>query len=323
MTNTTLIQLKGEANMEIRQLFESDLSEVVKVWNRQLPYDHTTEKHFQRQILDDPNYEPDGVLLAIDDGSVHGLSACFIRHTIQGRDGRGMSNEFEQGFLKGFFVVPSPKASLIAKRLLVASEEFCKEAGKTYLRVGEYTYDALWAGVDIRYNDLYGIFTKNGYRDINTIEDVEVTLDKPALTAILEKVRQQVEPHISVATWQPDLLAPMKHFVMEGKMPVWFPKGWEKTLVESREDVLILRQGEKIIGWAEYRVSIPRASFGPILVLENERGKGYGKLLLLESMMRAKEQGSSMMWAGWANTGFYVSVGWHIYRRYAIFNKDL
>jgi hypothetical protein len=29
------------------------------------------------------------------------------------------------------------------------------------------------------------------------------------------------------------------------------------------------------------------------------------------------------MWAGWANTGFYVACGWHISRRYAVLVKEL
>jgi GNAT superfamily N-acetyltransferase len=87
--------------------------------------------------------------------------------------------------------------------------------------------------------------------------------------------------------------------------------------------VLALRYDGEILGWAQYWPSTPRAGFGPILVLPRARGNGYGALLLLECMVRARRDGSATMWAGWANTGFYVANGWHITRRYAVLHKQL
>ncbi|MBN1458810.1 MAG: GNAT family N-acetyltransferase [Armatimonadetes bacterium] len=58
-------------------------------------------------------------------------------------------------------------------------------------------------------------------------------------------------------------------------------------------------------------------------MLPRERGRGYGALLLLECMRRARDEGAHTMWAGWANTGFYVACGWHVCRRFAVLVKEL
>jgi GNAT superfamily N-acetyltransferase len=310
--------------MHLTQLSEEDVPEVVESWNAVLPHDPTTEERFRRQVLGDPNYEPEGVVIWRDgDGSVQGLSACFLRRTVEGGEGGGHAREFNRGFLKGFFVCPGPQESAVAAQLLAASEAYCRAAGKTELRVTEYTYDYAWPGIDLRYEHLREILVANGYRDVRTIEDVAVELGDPGLPGRLQTAGDRAGQGVEVLTWRPELLEPMRRFVAEGQVPAWFPAGWEKRMARPREEVLVLRRGEEIVGWAGYWPGRPRASFGPVLVLERERGKGYGVLLLLECMLRAKERGAERMTAGWANTGFYVAAGWHIYRRYAVLTKDL
>jgi GNAT superfamily N-acetyltransferase len=139
----------------------------------------------------------------------------------------------------------------------------------------------------------------------------------------LQRVRERVGSEVELLTWRPELLEAMRRFVAEGRMPAWFPAGWERRMARPREEVLVVRRGEEIVGWAEYGPGAPRASFGPVLVLERERGKGYGVLLLLECMLHAEQRGAQRMTAGWANTGFYIAAGWHIYRRYAVLTKEL
>ncbi len=316
--------------MHIAPMSDDDVARVVSAWNLALPHDQVSVERFRSVMLEDPNYEPEGVLTAqADDGSLLGFSACALRRTVSGKDGRGTEWVFGWGFLKGFFVVECDREDEVAGSLLERAEAYCREAGKAELRVTEYAGAYVFPGIDVRCQRLRDMLARHGYRDVRTIEDVAVDLRDLALSSRLEQARQRQERlGKTVLAWHPELLPAMQRFVAQGDQPQWFPPGWESQYREPDETTLVLRGGEhlsgqEIMGWAHYWPGRPRAGFGPILVLERDRGQGYGSLLLLECMMRARAQGAEVMTAGWANTGFYTANGWHITRRYAVLTKDL
>jgi GNAT superfamily N-acetyltransferase len=303
---------------------EADLPQVVAAWNSVLIHDQVSVDHLRHAVLGDPNYEPEGVVVAESDGGrVPGLSACIVRRTVEGKDGQGADWEFDVGFLKAFFVADGADAQRTAAELLEASEAFCRQAGKRAVQLTLYSHHYFFPGLDLRYERLREIVARHGYRDIATIEDVAVDLRAEEIAARLERSRRRAGADAEVLTWEPSLVPMMRPFVEEGRVPHWFPVGWEAHYSQPDETVLVLRRDREIIGWARFWPGKPRAGFGPILVLPRERDKGYGALLLLECMSRAQAQGSQRMAAGWANTGFYVSQGWSIVRRYAVFRKEL
>lgn len=312
--------------MRLGRLADGDVATVVEAWRKGLPHDPMTEAQFRRLLLQDPNYEPEAVQVAWgDDGSVLGLGACVLRRTPEGKDGGGRKYEFERGYLKAFFVLDHPEQAETVDALLGAAESYCAQAGKRKLFVTQYTGPYFFPGIDLRYERLRDMLAARGYRDIWTLEDVAVDLRDLPIERRLAAARERAGPMVEILTWHPDLLPAMRRFVEEEDERQWFPVGWESRAQWSqpREVALILRRGGEIVGWAQYWPGVPRAGFGPTLVLRRERGKGYGALLLLECMQRAREEGSETMSAGWANTGFYVACGWYISRRYAVLVKDL
>jgi len=310
--------------MRIAPMSEADLPAVLAAWQEELVYDPVVESEFRRVILNDPNYEPDAVLVARDgDGSIAGFASFLVRRTVPGGDGCGQPYEFSQGFLKAFFVVEGESGEQGADLLLEAGESYCAAAGKTAVNVVEYAGPYVFPGLDVRYELLRDTLCRRGYRDTQTIEDVAVDLRDPLVPRLLELAWQRVGDSVELLTWRPELLPLLQELVATSDQPHWFPAGWESRYAEADERVLVLRKGEKLVGWARFRPNAPQGSFGPIMTLPRERGKGYGNLLLLESMIRARDLGTETMSAGWAATGFYVTNGWHITRRYAVLRKDL
>jgi len=308
--------------MQIAPMSPQDIPAVAQAWT--LVHDPVSHERLHDLLFGDPNYEPEAIHVAWgDDGSVLGLSACVVRRTVEGKDGGGSERQFHRGFLKAFFVGRSAHEDEAADGLLAAAEGYCAGAGKTEIRVTQYTGPYIHPGVDVRYDWLCEHLAGRGYRDVQTIEDVAVDLEGSEIGERLEKARRRVGSDIEMISWQPELLSGMRAFVAEGKMPEWFPTGWESRYSERDDTTAILRRGEEIIGWAHFSPGVPCAGFGPTLVLPRERGKGYGGLLLLDCMARAHRRGTERMRAGWANTGFYVANGWHICRRFAVFTKPL
>ena len=310
--------------MQIAPMSEDRLEQVVSAWNLALPHDQLSQERFRRVMLEDPNYEPEGVLVAeAEDGTVLGFSACVVRRTVRGRDGSGSDWAFKQGFLKGFFVIECDCQGEVAERLLAAAESYCRAAGKAELRVTEYAGPYVFPGVDLRYHCLYELLVRRGYRDVSTVVDAEAALDDPELPLRLASARRRVGAEVALLEWRPELLPAMQRFVAAGDQPQWFPPGWESRFAQPEDRALVLQRGEEIVGWAQYGQGKPKAGFGPIMVLERDRGRGYGSLLLVACMARAREGGATAMTAGWANIGFYVANGWHITRRYAVLTKRL
>ena len=317
-------QWSATPEMRIAELSEQNLDRVLAAWNATLTHDPLTAPRFRRVFPNDPNREPGGIVVAEGgDSAVLGFSACVARRTTEGKDGRGGDWEFRRAFLKGFFVLISDGENAAADPLPAAAEAYAARAGKAEVRVTEYAGPYVFPGLDVRYQRLRAILSARGYRDERTIEDVAVRLDRPELPSLLERAHERVGPSAEVVTWRPEMLPAMQAFIAQTYEPQWFPDGWEESFREPMDHVLLLRRGEEIFGWAEYRPTSPAASFGPILVPESMRGKGYGSVLLLECMIRSRRQGSQTMAAGWANAGFYVANGWHITRRYAVLAKRL
>ncbi len=61
----------------------------------------------------------------------------------------------------------------------------------------------------------------------------------------------------------------------------------------------------------------------PTAVLEEMRHNGIGSCILLESVLRMKDQGAKRAVALWANTPFYIANGWKVFRQYTVFVKTL
>jgi GNAT superfamily N-acetyltransferase len=310
--------------MNIRPMAIDDVSRVLSVWNQTLKYDHLSEERFRQVMLGDPNYEPEGVLLAEDDaGEVLAFSACVVRRDLRGKDGGGGEDNYNRGFLKGFFAVPGKDGTAAAGELLTRAEAFAAGAQKRCVTVTVYDGPYVFPGIDVRYQRIRRVLEHSGYQDTYTIECVAVDLRSSKVDRMLDDVRATIPPDVTIATWDPAMLPAMREFVAEGEMPGWFPVGWETAYDRPEKTTLILSKGDQILAWAQFRPRHPRASFGPILVLKRERGKNYGAILLLESMARSRQMGSKSMFAGWANTGFYVRYGWSIIRRFAVLRKEL
>ncbi|RKY04134.1 hypothetical protein DRP77_04655 [Candidatus Poribacteria bacterium] len=309
----------------IRKLESSDVPELVEKWNRSLIHDPITEEKFRYAVLEDPNCEAAGNLVAVDQGGITGFVSAVVREGIKGRDGRGRPEEKDDGYIKAIFVDEGrADHDEIGRELIEAAEGYIKSKGKRVVKVVLYTGRYLFPGVDLRYERLLRLFEAMGYRRIATIDDLAVDLRSYAPTEYqLEAKRRAERLGVRVEGYRPEMLDAMRRFVEKLNMPHWFPEGWEQRYAEERGNTLVALKGGEIVGWANFGTGEGRGWFGPIAVLEEYRGNGIGSWLLMESCLRMKEAGAPMAIASWAATGFYLKNGWHIHRQYAAFRKEL
>lgn len=308
--------------LETRTLAEPDIPKVVEAWNRSLVHDPITQERFEWVILDDPNYEPEGNVIALDQDEVVGFVSTVARG--------GRPHEKDYGFVKGLFVLDAYWDRGVGERLLTQAEAYLVSRGKRAVKVVEYTGGRyFFPGIDLRYERLLALFAERGYErlrdwgEIYTIDDVAVDLTDFEPTAYHIEARKRVAAiGVKITPYHPAMLEEMRIFVEKLEYWHWFPAGWEDGFGASGHTLVALKDNE-IVGWADYGPNPQGGEFGPIGVLEAYRGHGIGTCLLLESMLRMKELGTPKATAGWAETGFYLKSGWHICQQYAPFQKKL
>ena len=307
----------------IRPLERGDLPEVVEGWNRVLVYDRVDEERFKRVVLEDPNYEKELNLVALDDGRVVGFIAAVAREGVWGRDGRGRPEEAYDGYIKGFYLLNGYWESGVGERLLGEVFERLRSRGKRVVKVVEYTGRYFFPGIDVRCRRLLGFFDRNGFERVDKLDDMAADLvDFEPSEYQRRAVARIREMGVEITTYRPEMIGMMREFVEKLDMIQWFPKGWERDFGREGRHIVAVKDGE-IVGWACYWPGKPIAGFGPIGVLKEYRGRGIGTSLLLEAMLRLKEYGASKVVAGWAATGFYLKSGWKIYRQYIVFKKEI
>jgi GNAT superfamily N-acetyltransferase len=316
--------------LETRTLTRPDIPKVVEAWNRSLVYDRITQERFEWVILDDPNYEPEGNVIALDQGKIVGFCGAVARKGILGQDSTGRPHEKEYGYIKGLFVLDEYWDVGVGERLLEQAEAYLASRGKRVIKVVQYTGRYFFPGIDLRYENLLALFAGHGYErardwgEIYAIDDLAVNLADFEPTAYHQQARQRVAAiGVNIMPYHPNMLDKMRIFVEKLEYWHWFPAGWEDGFGSSGHTLVALK-GEAVVGWASYLPNEKEGAFGPIGVLEPYRGHGIGTCLLLESMLKMKDLGVPKVQAGWSGaTTFYMRSGWEICRQYAPFQKKL
>jgi len=109
--------------------------------------------------------------------------------------------------------------------------------------------------------------------------------DLPPLGAALERASAQgVIVRRALSPEQPRVLS-----WMQANFPNWAPEV-EAAFCRAPVSCLLALRGQSLLGFACYDATC-RNFFGPTAVVESERGRGYGRALLLAALHAQWEQG--------------------------------
>ena len=302
--------------LTLRPMTRQDVPEVLELWNADYVHHQLSSRRLERVVFNDPHHDEDGTLVAGDDGRIVGFVCCVAPVPAVGWVG-------PVGFLKALCATgyePGEPADC----LLAAAERFTAARGKGAVHVIEYAGGGhFFPGIDLRYEDKVGFFRRNGYEQTGEIHDVALDLTDFSPSPWAEEAQQKAaEDGIEIVAYDPAMLDMLRELVAAIKMRQWFREGWERRY-SSKRHTFVAIQGDRMLGYADYRPNPERGSFGTTAVLPELRGRGIGSCLLTACMLALKEAGTPRVVAGWANTPFYLKNGWHICRRYAVFHKRL
>ena len=245
---------------------------------------------------------------------------------IVGADNKGMPRQKDHGYIKGLFVLDEFRRKGIASSLLEEATEYLKSKNKRIVRILEYTGNYFFPGVDTRYESAIKFFENKGFGRDHTVDDVDLYITHFEPNDYHQNAKRRASKiGVSVIDYDPSMLDKMSKFVEkldEGLKKSWFPKGWEEQFKGKHGKIAAVKDDE-IVGWASFNTNGEIGWFGPTAVLEDMRGKGIGSWVLLESVLRMKNDGANRVIASWANTPFYIANGWKICKQYVVFEKSI
>ncbi|MCA2219614.1 GNAT family N-acetyltransferase [Nonomuraea aurantiaca] len=307
----------------VRAFASGDEISLIDAWNQSMPGDPTTSGWFRDCVLLDPNFDPEGLRVAVIDGRVAGCAYAVRRLTPLAP---GTDLEPETGWIPFFFVAPEHRGAGLGRRLLGEAVAFLEAQGRTRIDFSSYTPNYVLPGADAAlYPDGFRLLGGLGFETLYSPVAMDRTLVGYVTPAEVHALRAKRESE-GYAFRSP----------REGELPELirfaadvFNPDWGEAIRQHRDTkrMMIAKKAE-IVGFALYGAyrGIPER-FGPFGVDPGERGTGLGKILLhlTMTMMRAEALHSSwFLWTGEAGPAghLYTRAGYEVTRRFHVMRRS-
>ncbi|MEM0459178.1 MAG: GNAT family N-acetyltransferase [Thermofilaceae archaeon] len=308
-----------------RPCVEDDL---VRLWNRWLRYDPISISIFERKVLLDPNFDGEGLKLAVSGGRIVGFSLCILRRYplfYQGLEER-------RGWITALAYDPEfPEAG---RALMEASLEYFKGKGRSEVLFSPYTPNYFFPGVDPdRYAWLLELLERHGFARLYEALSMDAQLwPDYTLPAEVEELEKKLEGEgVEVRPLETRDIYPLLRFLERS-----FPADWYRHALEllqsgcEKGQILVAVKGDEVVGYCQYWHSEdyhwhkPGAHFGPFGVREDMRGKGIGTVLLARCLWEMRRRGihnAFVLWTDEQAARLYSRFGFKVTRRYFIMRR--
>ncbi|MFI6733444.1 GNAT family N-acetyltransferase [Nonomuraea sp. NPDC050451] len=307
----------------VRAFASGDEVSLVDAWNRSMPADPTTSGWFRDCVLLDPNFDPEGLRVAVSGGRVVGCAYGVRRLTPLAP---GTDLEPDTGWIPFFFVVPEHRGGGLGRRLVGEVLAFLERAGRTKVDFSSYTPNYVLPGADAElYPDGYRLLDGLGFRTLYSPVAMDRTLVGHVTPDDVRELRAERESEGYAFRSPTDGELPeLIRFAADA-----FNPDWGEAIRRHRDPKrMIIAKKDQIVGFALYAAyrGIPER-FGPFGVDPEQRGTGLGKILLhlTMTMMRAEGLHSSwFLWTGEASPAgrLYTKAGYEITRRFHVMRKS-
>jgi GNAT superfamily N-acetyltransferase len=300
----------------------------IAAWNAAMPADGITEGVLINRILTDANFDPEGLLIAEEDGQiVGGLVAIVRRLPLSGTD-----LEPDSGWITAFFVHPDFRERGVGHALLQAADQFFVARQRSTVYFASYAPNYFVPGIDrntypagahlleaVGFSTLYQCVAMD-----RNLVGFQIPEDVRALEAARREEGYMVEP----------LTLPYVAAVIAFNEREFDPD-WTRAIRDALKTgvplshILIARRGDEVVGFCLYGgYDGVGDRFGPFGVAESLRGTGLGKVLLyrcLEQMRWEGLHGAWFLWTGEKEPAgrLYVRAGFSVTRRFDVMKKQI
>ena len=311
----------------IRPYRGTDLEAVVRAWNQANTADPITKRRFVTTFLMDVNFDANGLLVAQCGDDVIGAAYAVRRKHASERD----FLEPDTGWLLFFFVVPEHQGKGVGTALLEQSIDWLEQQGRTTILFSPYTPNYLLPGLDVHaYPAAAALLEKRGFSKLYEAVAMDRLLTDYRLpTRYYQDVARLESQDYTVGNaTDADLIDVIR---LAGDH---FNADWERAIREAvvqgmpSDNISVVRDDSgKLVGWAMHGTyDGAQERFGPFGVLESQRGKGLGRVLLYHSLNDMKAKGAHSAWFLWTGettaAGYlYLNEGFTITRRFTVMKR--
>lgn len=299
--------------MNLRPLQESDLEAALALWNRSAQFDQMTPELLDEKISEDPDYDPELVLLAEQERRPVGLIMGVQRYPVK----EGL------GFIKLLAVDPSVRRRGVGKAMLHAIEQNLRVAGVQTIRVFDSNPNYLVPGIDPRYTETLAFFERQGYERFGDTANMEVDLTARSFETKTEEERLRAAGfeirRALMADWDDVMALLARHW------PAWIPEV-ERALSNYPISLHLALHQKKVAAFSAHDGNNQNTGwFGPMGTDPDYRGRNLGGVLLLRCLADIKAQGHRRAIIPWVGPyAFYLHYAdAHITRVFWRYRKKL
>jgi len=297
----------------IRTYRDEDFDGVLKLLQETLVYDTITPELLKEKLYEDPQFEPEMVLVAEDEGTVAGFMQGVTR------DIRGE----RIGYLKLMGVAQDSRKKGQARKLFEKMEALFRKAGAIKVRIFDVPLNYFQPGIDPRYTEALCFAWRMGFVRFDDTTNLIADLDYSDWeTTVKEHKLAKEGIHIRRAS-EEDRVELLRF--IEDEFALWR----HEVAMAYRCDpvaVHIAEINDTIRGFSAYNGNnVGTGWFGPMGTSSSLRGKGIGEVLLKRCLRDLKEEGNKMAIIPWVGPiPFYAHhAGARVDRVFWRFEKPL
>lgn len=255
-----------------------DRERLLQLWNDVAVFDPINELLLEEKVWADDDFVSDLALKATDDDEIVGFVVGVIRPA-------GVA------YIKLLAVDRGWQRSGVGRSLVQMLERFVRIRGAKSMRLFESAPNYLVPGIDRRYEGAQAFASALGYERIGETYNLSVDLGEP-----FETKPVGAEVRRATAGDHDGLIS-----MLEAHWPAWVPE-LEAALANEPASVYLAERGSGVVGFAAYDANNPGTGwFGPMGVVESERGSGLGCTLLRNCLNDIRGQGldaATIPWVG-------------------------
>jgi mycothiol synthase len=301
----------------------------VAVLRQAMPMEAVGKAKFAKQVLLDPNFRPEGSLLAKVDGEPAGYILALARQTPL----ENAPDDSDRGYITLFGVAPWFRRRGVGGALLEAAEDFLRYQGRQEVWISPYAPGYFAPGVDVEaYAEGLAFLAKRGYQEVYRPISMEVPLWS---FAVPDWVQNREANHrlegVAYTPFTPALIRPLIEFAERV-----FQGDWVRVCRQTALRILDGDNPQRLQIALDNRNPIPQVlgfshfdgeRFGPIGVDPEQRGRGIGQVLMYRTLQAQRDAGLRTAWFLWSDDKtaerLYDAAGFKIVRRFALLKKEL
>ncbi len=313
-------------SITIRTVERNDIPQIISIWNKSLQLDAITIDTFESKILLDENFDPETLLVAVQNnqlvGFVVGMYACRIPLGDHDPDAK-------RSWITAFAVLRDFRRMGIGNKLITTVFDTFRSRGKSECFISSYPPGYFTPGIDEKeYAQAVSFLKSLGFVEDSRPLSMDASIVhfkiKPK---IIEKEEQLKAGGIVIRSYQRQDIIPFLRF-METEMPYDWLRIARKNLCDlarglfSSDQIFVVTKDDAIIGYCQYEGS----HFGPFGVAKEYQGRGIGTVLLARTVERMRMRGLHNAWVMWTDdkaAHVYAKLGFTETRRFVIFKKIL